>query len=159
MIFITLGSQKFQFNRLLIAIDELIDSGDIVDEVFAQIGFSTYFPKNYPFKKFLDHDEFTKYMNDSSIVITHGGTGAIVGAIKNRKRVIAVPRLSKYEEHVDDHQLQIIQQFKKQNLIYGIEDCGHLSGALKYVNKHEFSQYISNTQTVIESIEKYISKL
>lgn len=47
MIFITLGSQKFQFDRLLKAVDELIERGIIQDEVFAQTGYSTYVPNNY----------------------------------------------------------------------------------------------------------------
>lgn len=42
MIFITLGSQKFQFNRLLKALDDLVEEGAIQEEVFAQIGYSDY---------------------------------------------------------------------------------------------------------------------
>ena len=46
-IFITLGSQKFQFNRLLEAVDELCEKGTVdAEDVFAQIGYSDYFPKN-----------------------------------------------------------------------------------------------------------------
>ena len=58
MIFITLGSQKFQFNRLLQAVDELIEKGVIDDEVFAQIGYSDYEPKHFEYKQFLDREEF-----------------------------------------------------------------------------------------------------
>ena len=44
-IFITLGSQKFQFNRLLIAVDKLCEKKIICGEdVFAQIGYSDYVP-------------------------------------------------------------------------------------------------------------------
>ena len=86
MIFITLGSQKFQFNRLLKAIDEQIADGRITDEVFAQTGASDYKPKNYALKDFLDRDEFEKWMDRSEIVITHGGTGAIIGAVKKKKK-------------------------------------------------------------------------
>ena len=50
-------------------------------------------------------------MEKANIVITHGGTGAIIGAVKKGKKVIAVPRLAKYGEHVDDHQLQLIKKF------------------------------------------------
>ena len=57
-IFITLGSQKFQFNRLLKAVDELCEKGTIdAEDVFAQIGYSDYLPKNFSYKKFLDRDE------------------------------------------------------------------------------------------------------
>lgn len=58
MIFVTLGSQKFQFNRMLVEIDRLIDEGKIIDEVFAQIGASDYKPKNFEYKDFLTQDEF-----------------------------------------------------------------------------------------------------
>lgn len=52
-IFITLGSQKFQFNRLLKAIDELCEKGTVdAEDVFAQIGYSDYLPKNFSYKKF-----------------------------------------------------------------------------------------------------------
>ena len=116
-IFVTLGSQKFQFNRLLKAIDELYEKKIITLDVFAQIGYSDYLPKNYRYKKFLDRDEFNNEMENADIVITHGGTGAIIGAVKKGKKVIAVPRLAKYGEHVDDHQLQLIEQFDDLNLI------------------------------------------
>ena len=108
-IFITLGSQKFQFNRLLKAVDELCEKGTLdAEDVFAQIGYSDYLPKNFNYKKFLDRDEFSKEMSKAEIVITHGGTGAIIGAVKKGKKVIAVPRRAKYGEHVDDHQLQFL---------------------------------------------------
>lgn len=117
MIFITLGSQKFQFNRLLKAVDELVAAGKIKDEVFAQIGYSDYKPTNYKYEQFLDREKFSQIMDKAEIVITHGGTGAIIGAVKKGKKVIAVPRLARYGEHVDDHQLQLVGQFKELNLI------------------------------------------
>lgn len=117
MIFITLGSQKFQFNRLLKAIDKLVEQGKIKEEVFAQIGYSDYQPINYNYKQFLDRDEFAAMEGKADIVITHGGTGAIIGAVKKGKKVIAVPRLAKYGEHVDDHQLQLLKEFEDSGKI------------------------------------------
>jgi UDP-N-acetylglucosamine transferase subunit ALG13 len=86
MIFVTLGSQKFQFNRLLRKIDELIKTGVIEESVFAQIGASDYLPQYFSYKSFLNRDEFSNIMKQSNIVITHGGTGAIIGAVKKGKR-------------------------------------------------------------------------
>lgn len=156
MIFITLGSQKFQFNRLLVAIDELIENNVITEEVFAQSGYSDYQPKHYRCQDFLDREEFAEVENKADIIITHGGTGAIIGAIKKGKKVIAVPRLAQYGEHVDDHQLQLISQFKKQNLICGLDDCSELEEAVKYVKTHQFDEFISNTHRYLEHIEKFI---
>ena len=159
MIFITLGSQKFQFNRLLKAVDELVEQGKITEKIFAQTGYSNYEPKNYEFKQFLSRDEFAKVLSETDIVVTHGGTGAIVGAIKAEKKVIAVPRLERYGEHVDDHQKQIVAEFKKSNLICGIDECNELVEAIKYVNNCSFNHYESNTQRIINSIDKFVDEL
>ncbi|MFR7995421.1 MAG: PssE/Cps14G family polysaccharide biosynthesis glycosyltransferase [Clostridium sp.] len=156
MIFVTLGSQKFQFNRLLKEIDRLIESGSIKEKVFAQTGYSDYEPKYYEYKKFLDREDFSSIMESCDKVITHGGTGAIIGAIKKGKKVIAVPRLSMFGEHVDDHQLQIIKQFKEMNFSVGINEICELEKYLVDIDKLEFDSYISNTQNIINEIDKYI---
>lgn len=159
MIFITLGSQKFQFDRLLKAVDDLVEQGVIAEEVFAQFGYSDYVPKHYPSKQFLDRDEFAQWQEKADMVITHGGTGAIIGAVKKGKKVIAVPRLAKYGEHVDDHQIQIIEQFKEQNLICGLQDCDELEAAVGYVREHEFCAYRSNTVRIIQSIDAFLQEM
>lgn len=156
MIFVTLGSQKFQFNRLLKEIDRLIEENEITEEVFAQIGYSDYQPRNYSYKSFLDRDEYNEIMSRCDKVITHGGTGAIIGALKKEKKVIAVPRLAKYGEHVDDHQLQITQQFKELRFILSVNDVSELINQIKYLNDIKFEKYISNTNSIIESIDEYL---
>lgn len=156
LIFVTLGSQKFQFDRLLKGIDKLIEAGEITDEVFAQTGYSKYKPKNFSYKCFLDRYEFKDVMNKCDKVITHGGTGAIVGALKQGKKVIAIPRLEKYGEHVDDHQLQIIEQFIKMNLIFGCENIEELGAHYSKLDRTEFNTYKSNTNVIIDSIDRFI---
>ena len=159
MVFITLGSQKFQFNRLLEAIDELVEKGIITEEIFAQSGYSDYEPKNYAFKPFLDREELKAYTEKCDIFITHGGTGAIIGAVKQGKKVIAVARLAKYGEHVDDHQLQLLEQFKELGLIYSCKDTSELETALEYVKTHSFKGYKSNTKTIIDDIDGFICQI
>jgi len=156
MIFITLGSQKFQFNRLLMAMDKLCEGGIIDETVFAQTGYSDYTPSHYEYKSFLGREEFSNMIKQADIVITHGGTGAIIGAVKQGKKVIAVPRLAKYGEHVDDHQLQIVEEFDNMNFICQCRDCDKLAKAIEVVRKNNYRSYTSNTNTIIQSIEKFI---
>lgn len=158
-IFVTLGSQKFQFNRLLRALDERIADGTITDPVFAQTGYSDYQPQHFPYRQFLDREEYAAEMGRADIVITHGGTGAIIGAVKKEKKVIAVPRLAKYGEHVDDHQLQLVEQFRELNLICECQDCEMLGDALETVKRTQYNRYESNTQTIIRSIEEFLSEI
>lgn len=158
MIFVTLGSQKFQFNRLVKKIDELVSEGEIKDKVFAQIGYSDYEPQNYEFKKFLDREEFAEKIEEADVVITHGGTGAIIGAVKKGKKVIAVPRLAKYGEHVDNHQTQIIDQFKELNLIEECRNLEKLEYDIENAVGKKYNSYISNTDKIIDDIIGFIER-
>lgn len=159
MLFVTLGSQKFPFNRLLKKIDELVEAEMISEKIFAQTGYSDYLPKHYDFKPFLDREEFASMEASADIVLTHGGTGAIIGAVKNGKKVIAVPRLAKFGEHVDDHQMQIIEQFEDLQLIIPCRDVNDLLKCIQEADSFQTKQYSSNTHRIIESIEKYLNNL
>lgn len=156
MMFVTVGSQKFQFNRLLKKVDKLISDGKIRDKVFAQIGVSDYKPKNYKYTDFMSQDDFNKKVEEADLIITHAGTGVIVNSVKKGKKVIGVPRLSKYGEHVDDHQIQLIDEFSQLNFIEPCNDLKQLYGSIKNVKNKKFDQYISNTDKIIESIESFI---
>ena len=159
MIFVTLGSQKFQFNRLLKKIDELISDGIINEEVFAQIGESTYTPKQFSCTRFLNREEFSEYMEKCNIVITHGGTGVIINAVKKGKKVIAVPRLKKYNEHVDNHQLQLLKEFEDMRIIETCYDINRLEEKYRKIPFIKYEKYESNTGKIITNIEKFIEKL
>lgn len=156
MIFVTVGSQKFQFNRLVSAVDALKGAGVIADEVFIQSGESDYVPRFCKYKHFLDRDDFERISEQSDLFITHGGTGAIVGALKAGKKVIAVPRLSKFGEHVDDHQVQILQQFDEMKLILPCYEIDQLADKIKIIKNMQFNAYQSNTDTIIRMLGNLI---
>lgn len=157
MIFITVGSRSFQFDRLLKAVDEAVGKGLITDEIFAQIGSSTYNVKNFATKDFLNHDEFNRKMNECDIVLTHGGTGVIVNALKSEKRVVAIPRLPEYSEVIDNHQIEIVQAFEKKGLVTACYDCNQIAESINIAKGKETIKYVSNTDVYIDSIDKYIN--
>lgn len=156
MIFVTVGSQKFQFNRLLEEIDRLICNKKITEEVIAQIGVSDYRPRNYKFFDFLSQDNFKEYMDKSNLIITHAGTGAIITALKKDKKVIAIPRLAKYGEHVDNHQIQLINEFTELNFIEPVYEIKDLEKAIVLTKEKQYNKYISNTENILQDIEIYI---
>lgn len=158
MIFVTLGSQKFQFNRLLQKLDELTSNGIILDQIYAQTGYSDYLPKNYEFQHFMSREAFAKAMYNCDIVITHGGTGAIIGAVKAGKKVIAVPRLKAFREHVDDHQIQLLRQFEEMNILLPCWNITDLPSVYEKIQQMDFNRYISNTEKIIRSIEIFLDK-
>ena len=158
MIFVTLGSQKFQFDRLLIELDRLVEKEVLTEPIFAQIGYSTYQPQQYEYQKFLDHQVFNQKLNQCDLLITHGGSGAIVNALKMKKKVIAVPRLVKFNEHVDNHQEEIVDLFKNLNYIEAVYDIQNLGPAVSKTVMESFEYFQSNSEAVIDEIEAFIIK-
>ena len=140
MILVLLGTQNNSFNRLLEEIEKNIKVGNIKDKVVVQAGFTKYQSDNMEIFDLIPQEELDKLLNDADLVITHGGVGSIMSALRLGKKVIAVPRLKKYGEHVNDHQLEIIDTFKKQGLILGINNVEELSQALIDVEKLEVSE-------------------
>ena len=161
MIFVILGSQKNQFNRLLKALDGQVAAGEIKERIFAQTGYSDYEPVNYEFRHFLDHDEFNRVEEEAELVITHGGTGAIMGALKKGKKVIAVPRRFDLGEHNDDHQIQVVSQLAQSGLITCCENTDELAGLVRKVMEAEepagSRAYRSNTEGYLKDIEEFIN--
>lgn len=159
MIFVIVGSQKFQFNRLLQKLDELIAAGVITDDVFAQTGESDYTPKHFDAVSFLDRTAFAEKVATCDLVITHGGTGAIIGALKQGKPVVAVPRRAQYAEHVDDHQYEIIGQFEAMKMICPCYELDELEMALTAAASLTIQPYESNTGRIIDSIQSFVETL
>lgn len=159
MIFVCTGTQIFQFDRLTKKLDELVANGTIKDTIFAQIGSAEYIPTNYEYKKFINKDEFAEYQKQADVVISHGGTGALVGASKLGKNIIAVPRLVKYHEHVDDHQLQIVEVLEKEGYVRAVYDINDLGKIIKEALAQPITKVYQRESNIIPIIEKYISSL
>lgn len=156
MIFVSLGSREYQFDRLLIKLDEFIEQGEITDTVFAQIGQSTYLPKHYQYERYMSVVEFKKHQQEADLIISHGGTGALVGALKLEKQVIAVPRLAKYGEHTDDHQLQVSHALAEKGYLLCIEDMSALAKAVKQLKKNPIQKKYNIPSNVINIIDTFI---
>ena len=156
MIFVSLGTQDKDFSRLLKAIDREIERGVIKEKVIVQAGHTKYESDNMEIFDLLPTDEFNKLIEESSLVITHGGVGNILSAIKRNKPVIAAARLKKFKEHTNDHQKQIIDEFVKQGYIIELRDFNKLGKLVEKAKVFKAKKFKSNTQNMIKLIEAYI---
>ena len=111
MIFVTVGSRNYPFDRLFKKLDELYEEGILSEPMFAQTGTSEYKPKHYEYKDFISQEEFLEKVKEADIVVSHGASGSIMKALNEGKKVIAVTRLEKYGEHINDHQIQNNEAF------------------------------------------------
>lgn len=133
MIFVTVGTHEQSFNRLIKEVDRLVETGFIKDEVFIQTGYSTYEPKFCKWSSLISFDKMNELMQTSDIIITHGGPATFMSAIANGKKPIVVPRQEKYDEHVNDHQVDFAQQVKER--YDSIEVVTEISELGEYLNQ------------------------
>jgi UDP-N-acetylglucosamine transferase subunit ALG13 len=122
-IFLMIGTAPFP--RLVKKVDEI--AGRINDKVIMQVGRTDYTPKNADFFSFID--DFSKIQDichKSKVVVTHGGAGSIMTALEEGSTVISVPRIKKYNEAYDDHQLELVEALSKIGLIRLIYDDSDL---------------------------------
>lgn len=159
MIFVTVGTHEQPFNRLIKKLDEMVENKLIQDEIFAQIGYSTYEPKHYKWSKFLSSDEMDHYMQEATTVICHGGPATFMKSLSLGKKTIVVPRQKKYDEHVNDHQLVFAERVKDKGYsIIPIKNIEDLEDALSKTDSNEIG-FSSNNDKFIQEFEKKIQDL
>lgn len=158
MIFVCVGSRDYQFNRLLKALDELVAEGKLKDEIVAQTGLSEYEPKHYTWYRYLDQDVFKDYQRRADLIISHGGTGALVGALKMGKQVIAVPRLAQYGEHIDDHQTQVCGALAGEGYLRQVLDMKDLGDVIAECKREPIIKKYDKPSNVLPLIEAQLEK-
>lgn len=160
MIFVTVGSRYYPFDRLLKKLDDLVEKKVITEPIFAQIGTSSYRPKHYPFVEYVSQEAFLKRMEEADIVVSHGASGSIMKALEMGKKVIAVSRLEKYGEHINDHQVDFNIAMSRDHYVLmadpeleDLEECfqrvyDHTDGIVPWENKEPMA--------IINMIDQFI---
>lgn len=159
MILVTLGTQDKSFERLLKAIQKQIDLGIIKDRVVVQAGYTKFNSNDMEIFDLIPIDEFNNLMEQCDLLITHGGVGSIITGLNKGKKVIAAARLSKYREHINDHQLQIIDNFSQSGYILKLDDFDDLGNLLKKVKSFKPKKYNSNAENFRQTIMECINDL
>jgi len=132
MVFVTIGSSKFGFIRLIVEVDRLAGAG-LLSDVVAQIGETEYEPRNCTWQRFLTPSEFCAGMQSADFVICHAGYGTLEEGMRQRKKMIAVPRQIEHKEAPDDHQIEIARLLKTNNRILLARDVDELAACVQAV--------------------------
>ncbi|MDF2865810.1 MAG: hypothetical protein K0R72_628 [Clostridia bacterium] len=151
MVFVTLGTQNQSFERLL----KEIESCKVLnkEEIIAQVGHTKFVSEKIKTIDFLDEEEFNRYIEKCEFVITHGGVGSIFSSLLKGKKVIAMPRIKKYGEHVDDHQIEICEKLASLDYIVyynpdkfeSEESPPTLEQKINFLRSNVFQPYIEDT--------------
>ncbi|MCR5772107.1 MAG: glycosyl transferase [Butyrivibrio sp.] len=147
MIFVTVGTQKFQMNRLMKQV-EMLAAMMPEEEFVIQYGHCTYIPKNCKTFMFMDRPQFEECIDRCRLLISHGGVGTIMAGLRKHKPVIVVPRLQKYGEHVDDHQIEAAQALKHNKCLLICMNIEYLKYMVDNIDNYDFKPYIEPERKV-----------
>ena len=156
MILVTLGTQDKSFRRLLVSLEELIEEGFLQEKVIVQAGHTKFESKQMEIFDLVPMDQFDALIEEAEFLITHGGVGSIITALKKNKKVIAVARREEYKEHTNNHQLEIIEEFAKQAYLIPVLELNGLKEAISNISSFKPKKFESNTKNMIEIVQDYI---
>lgn len=163
MIFVTVGTHEQPFNRLIKKMDDLVANKDIKENVIVQTGFSTYVPKYCEAHKMMSFEEMQQALKEARIVITHGGPSSFIEALQFGKVPIVVPRQEKFNEHVNNHQVDFTKLIAKRmnNIIpvYDINDLKKIIDNYDQIAKTKNADESSNNKQFNEKLEKIVDGL
>lgn len=159
MILVLLGTQNNSFHRLLEEIEKNIKDGTIKEEVIVQAGYTKFQSYKMRIVDLISKEQLEQFQDEANLIITHGGVGSIVSSLKRGKKVIAVPRMHEYGEHVNNHQKEIVKDFNDKGYLIGIDKVEDLKQALIKVRDFEPKKYQPNNEKMLKIIEEFIDKI
>ena len=159
MILLTVGTYPLPFDRLVKATDAALTDGSIEEEVFAQIGPCSYRPQNMESVELLEKGVFDAYLKKASGIISHAGVGVISMALDNRKPLLVVPRLKKYGEVVNDHQVSIAKRFSELGHILAVYDVRDLPDGIRKLKHFVPKERKANPKAVADRIRHFLNSL
>ena len=108
---VTVGTLSLQFDRLLrfLASVGLRDCSGLIQFGGSDAALLEPVRGNFNTQAFVPDKELDHAIVMSHVVIAHAGIGSIIKANSLKRPLVLLPRLEKYGEHFDDHQLQIVE--------------------------------------------------
>lgn len=156
MILVLCGTQDKEFKRLLINLEKYNQNKK--EKIIVQAGHTKYRSKYLEIYDFFDKNKLDNLYNQANVIITHGGVGSIMQAIKNNKPTIVCPRLKKYQEHTNDHQLQIVNEFSKRGFIIPYYEDDDIEKLLQKAKTFKSKKFISNNEEFRKKLIMEIDK-
>lgn len=133
LMFVTVGA-TLGFERMIETVAQLKRAGKIPERVVFQTGsgpFPTGLGDDVELVRELPFDEVQALLQRAKIVVTHGGTGSLITALRAGCNVIAMPREFERKEHYDNHQSEITDAFVSRGLILAAHNETEMAAALE----------------------------
>ena len=160
MIFVTVGTHEQPFDRLIKKIDELKKESKISEDVIIQTGYSEYIPMYCKWNNLYSYQEMQRYVKEARLVITHGGPASFIMPLQQGKIPIVVPRQKKFNEHVNDHQVDFGRNVATRMgtiiLVEEIDTLGDIIVNYDTIIKNMNHGVSSNNKQFVENFSKIV---
>lgn len=152
MIFVALGTQDKAFIRILKLAEELNE----FDKIVCQTGFTKYSSDKLEIHEYFNPEEYVEKIKESDVILCHGGVGTMLNCLNMNKKIIVVPRLKKYGEHQNDHQLQVARIFKEQGHVLVYEEGDDIKELYKKAKDFSPKPFISNNSNFVSKLKSFL---
>lgn len=156
MILVTVGMHTQGFLRLVRAMDEI--AGRIEEEVVMQIGATSYIPRSAQYFEFTSQEEMDRLHLEARAIVTHAGAGSIITGLKWGKPLIVVPRLEKYGEVIDDHQLELAEALSREGKVIAVCNVEKLDKAIECAAAG-LSSTAMGRERLVGALRRYVAEL
>lgn len=129
MIFATVGTHPQPMNRLAAALERVSADLPSIAPFLIQHG-TTKPPDGWTAVALMKPHEVRSAILAADIVVTHGGPATIAAIRSCGKVPVVVPRVARFDEHVDDHQVRYTRKLAAAGEVVLVEDPGDLRDAL-----------------------------
>jgi beta-1,4-N-acetylglucosaminyltransferase len=124
VIYVTLGTMFLGFHRLVRAADAI--AADTDEQVVVQCDQAVAPPRYAAWFRCLPHGAVLELQRHARVVVAHAGIGATLDALHTGRPLILVPRLKRYGEHMNDHQLDIAEAVARRGWGRAVRDVADL---------------------------------
>lgn len=126
MIFATVGSTQIPFERFVRALEAL--PGEQLAVQHGPVGPPAGAARANAFMQF---PELIESIEAADAVVCHAGAGSILCALRAGHIPVVVPRLKRYGETVDDHQVEFSRALAAEGKVIAVEDLDRLCAAVE----------------------------
>lgn len=152
MILVTVGMHTDGFSRLVKEMERFATQTD--EEVVMQIGATPHRPRAARWFAFTTQEEMEALCEQARVIVSHAGAGSILTALRHSKPLIVVPRLQKYGESIDDHQLELAEALSQAGVLLVAYETGELSARLEAAES--FTPRVQNRSHLVEALRRAV---
>lgn len=154
MIYVTLGTMFLDFPRLTHAMDTI--AAKTGERVVMQLGMSKTIPQHCECFDFKPHQETLDIQRQARLVVCHAGIGAVTDALHVRRPFIVTPRLKRFREHMNDHQMELAQAVARRGWGRVVLDMADLESAC--ADPLPFPEgYTPDKERLLNAVQAFVS--